>query len=412
MSRLSFRPAPWAAAIVLGTVVASLSAPTAADTPKSLRTLTGSYEMPFPCGQAWTGKTRSGHSPSSKAIDWNRTDDEGDQVVASSAGTVAVANETSGSGYGHYVQISHLNGEATLYAHLSDVAVSVGQTVDQGVVIGSVGSTGNSTGPHLHYEQKLGRVVQAAVFGGQPFVYDSTPTSRNCVDVPLAANMAGSAASERVVFRRKTRATFRIRQAGAARTVVSFGRPTDDPVLGDWDGDGVANVGVRRPAESVFYLSTPAGATSFTLGIASDRPIAGDWNGDRVTDLGVWRASTATFYLRAGDGSLTAVGLGDTDDTPVTGDWNGDVLGDVGVYDPATSAFTLRHVAADGLPSIVTIPFGAPGDLPVTGDWDGNGLTDLGVWRPSTGSFISRRAPAARLVARSVTEVRFGEPRG
>jgi murein DD-endopeptidase MepM/ murein hydrolase activator NlpD len=48
--------------------------------------------------------------------------------------------------------INHGNGYTTLYGHMSSIAVSSGQTVNQGQVVGYVGSTGNSTGPHLHFE--------------------------------------------------------------------------------------------------------------------------------------------------------------------------------------------------------------------------------------------------------------------
>ena len=70
-------------------------------------------------------------------------------VVTSTAVTDGHRNYTS---YGNYVLIAHYNGLYTLYAHLSSRSVSTGQTVSQGQVIGAVGSTGNSTGPHLHFE--------------------------------------------------------------------------------------------------------------------------------------------------------------------------------------------------------------------------------------------------------------------
>ena len=71
-------------------------------------------------------------------------------VYASKAGTVIVA--TYSSSYGNYVVISHGSGNTTLYAHMSSIKTSVGAYVNQGDVIGITGSTGNSTGPHLHFE--------------------------------------------------------------------------------------------------------------------------------------------------------------------------------------------------------------------------------------------------------------------
>lgn len=75
----------------------------------------------------------------------------GSNIVAAAAGEVIVAGYNAG-GYGNYVVISHGSGVSTLYAHASRLCVSVGQTVAQGEVIAKVGSTGMSTGPHLHFE--------------------------------------------------------------------------------------------------------------------------------------------------------------------------------------------------------------------------------------------------------------------
>ncbi len=77
----------------------------------------------------------------------------GTEIVASAAGKVLIA-ATSGwnYGYGNYVVISHDNGTQTLYAHLNKVYVSPGDTVEQSETIGTMGSTGRSTGPHVHFE--------------------------------------------------------------------------------------------------------------------------------------------------------------------------------------------------------------------------------------------------------------------
>ena len=75
---------------------------------------------------------------------------EGAPIWASQSGTVSLA-EFNG-GYGNCVIINHGNGVSTLYGHMSAILVNAGDTVAQGEQIGRVGSTGNSTGPHLHFE--------------------------------------------------------------------------------------------------------------------------------------------------------------------------------------------------------------------------------------------------------------------
>lgn len=72
-------------------------------------------------------------------------------ILAADSGTVITSGWNSG-GYGNYVIIDHGNGFRTLYAHLSKLYVVQGQTVARGNQIGQMGSTGRSTGPHLHFE--------------------------------------------------------------------------------------------------------------------------------------------------------------------------------------------------------------------------------------------------------------------
>ena len=79
-------------------------------------------------------------------------------ILAAKSGQVITSVYGSGSywSYGNYVVIDHGNGNSTLYAHMSSRAVSEGQMVTQGQVIGYVGTTGNSTGNHLHLEIRVG----------------------------------------------------------------------------------------------------------------------------------------------------------------------------------------------------------------------------------------------------------------
>jgi murein DD-endopeptidase MepM/ murein hydrolase activator NlpD len=82
----------------------------------------------------------------------------GSPIVAAADGQVVAAGWTGG--YGRQVQVAHGSGIVTTYSHMSGIAASFGETVRQGQVIGYVGSTGLSTGPHLHFEVRMnGRPV-------------------------------------------------------------------------------------------------------------------------------------------------------------------------------------------------------------------------------------------------------------
>ena len=86
----------------------------------------------------------------------------GNTIIAAASGTVCYmeypvpGQTTGGSGYGNYVIINHGNGVYTLYGHCRDLYVTNGQYVSQGEAIGAVGSTGGSTGSHLHFECRTG----------------------------------------------------------------------------------------------------------------------------------------------------------------------------------------------------------------------------------------------------------------
>lgn len=139
------------------------------------------FQLPFPCGQAWSGQTRTDHSPQ-LAVDFNRTDDLGDTVVAAASGRVSRVENTGSSSYGRWIEINHGNGYTTRYAHLETQVVRVGQQVSRGDKIGTLGNTGGSTGPHLHYEQRRNGYAQSVRFNGASALYwgSRTYSSNNC----------------------------------------------------------------------------------------------------------------------------------------------------------------------------------------------------------------------------------------
>ncbi len=114
-------------------------------------TATGNFVWPA------AGGISQGYRFYHKAIDI--ANKSGGPILAADSGTVVVAGWVDNSGYGNRIMIDHGNGYVTLYGHLSVVQVSVGQRVNRGDVIGQMGSTGRSTGTHLHFEIRQGSVL-------------------------------------------------------------------------------------------------------------------------------------------------------------------------------------------------------------------------------------------------------------
>ena len=130
--------------------------------------ISSGYEWPVPghytLSSVWNeDRTTYNHG----AIDISDGSIMNAEVVAAESGTVVLSNSDCthnygkdgscgcGGGYGNYLMIDHGNGKATLYGHLTSLNVSSGEYVQKGQVIGYVGTTGWSTGPHLHFETRL-----------------------------------------------------------------------------------------------------------------------------------------------------------------------------------------------------------------------------------------------------------------
>lgn len=111
---------------------------------------TGSGKFVWPTGGRLTQKFSWYH----KAIDI--ANKAAPDVVAADGGTVVIAGWPDQSGYGNRILIDHGNGYTTLYGHLQKLYVSAGQRVSRGQTIGQMGSTGRSTGTHLHFEIRSG----------------------------------------------------------------------------------------------------------------------------------------------------------------------------------------------------------------------------------------------------------------
>ncbi len=158
-------------------------------------------------------------------------------------------------------------------------------------------------------------------------------------DIPLVGDWDGNGNWTVGVYRPSTN-TFYLRNsnsAGAADTTFQFGPGGNDyvPMTGDWDADGTTEVGLYQKSTGTFYLknSNSAGAadTTFQFGPVSSTgdvvPLTGDWDADGITEVGLYQKSTGTFYLK----NSNSAGSPDTTFqfgtiggvTPLTGKWTG-----------------------------------------------------------------------------------------
>jgi hypothetical protein len=175
---------------------------------------------------------------------------------------------------------------------------------------------------------------------------------------------------------------------GFADVAINYGLGGDYPVVGDWDGDGTATIGVYR--NGYFYLrnSNTIGFAEivFPFGNPGDQPVAGDWDNDGVDTIGVYRPSSATFYLRnsnsEGNPDLSFV-LGNPGDVGIAGDWNNNGFDTTGVFRPSSGIIFLKNTNSTGIADI-ELNYGLPGDRPVMGDWDSDGIDTIGVYRDGT----------------------------
>ena len=158
-----------------------------------------------------------------------------------------------------------------------------------------------------------------------------------------------------------------------------FGDPGDVPIVGDFNGDGCDTVSIYRPSTQQFFIINELGANEGGLGAADyaflfgnpgDNPVTGDWDDDGITEVGLYRSSSGFFYWRntLDTGVATAqIFFGDPGDRLVAGDWG--VVD--GVDTPAVlrgSTFHFRHTLTQGNAD-ATVTIGSLGQAPIAGDF-------------------------------------------
>lgn len=221
---------------------------------------------------------------------------------------------------------------------------------------------------------------------------------------------------------------------------VSFGlQNTDIPVVGDFDGDGITDIAVRRPSTFYWYVlnsgnnnynsSQNDGIQRVTFGKqATDIPVPADYDGDGITDFAVRRPSNFYWYIKNSGGSnfnseredgIQRIQFGiNADDIPVKGDFDGDGKDDIAVRRPSNYFWYVKNSSGSNYNSekqdgIQRIQFGLQsGDIPVPADYDGDGYTDIAVRRPSTFYWYILNSSGVDLITNNqdgITRIVFGQ---
>ncbi|HEX6682747.1 MAG TPA: M23 family metallopeptidase [Candidatus Limnocylindrales bacterium] len=253
------------------------------------------FQLPFPCGQTWSGNSSASSAHVSYEIDFNRgstaTADLGDTIVAAAAGTVEVsAHQGEVNGYGNLIVIDHGSGYHTYYAHLKSRAVVAGQAVLRGQAIGALGNTsrsGNNISPHLHYEVRYPDRSQShiirAVFNGSTFGYPiGSVTSRNCATSYDPAEVCGagfevidsvklgSAGTANLLWKGSTSqncaTTLKMANVGTATATSAFLEPQGTSRTTDSGNFSYYAGPVTRTAPGCVRWGGSTGGTSYTSG--------------------------------------------------------------------------------------------------------------------------------------------------
>jgi hypothetical protein len=361
------------------------SVPTAPASAAATRPL---FQMPFACGEGWTASSRSGHP----AIDWNfgtGSADYGKPVAAAAAG---IATSKYQSEYGYYVDIDHGGGWVTRYAHLLGHGLADGP-VAQGEPIGHVGSTGSSTSPHLHWEQRADGVAQYYLYvdGERVVANGSTYRSRNCMrrnpllsgdvdgdsDDDLVARFVHADGSSTIKVLRG-RARTGLRAVTARQLEAATLPPTAVLALADTDGDGRSDLNGLYRRDGGVQIASFKGRSDATFGGRTLRGFHDAWKFDQLKTL------------RSGD---------------VNGDGIDDLVARFVTADGGTRIRVIRGGARQNLRTFGALSAG-PSTLQRTapmavGDTNGDGRADV--------NFITQQDEAAAVLTYPSTGSGFGE---
>ena len=205
------------------------------------------------------------------------------------------------------------------------------------------------------------------------------------------ANAVANPPTDLAVWRPSNGTWYVMGGTGSQQVSVTWGQTGDDPVPGDFDGDGKTDFSVLRTASgtsSTWYVQNTSSNTmsSYNLGSSGDERAQADYDGDGKTDPAVFRPSNNTWYIqRSSDGVLAAHAFGSSalSDVPAPADFDGDGKADIAVWRAGDLKFYyLMSSTNNGSFQMISVSQG--GTKPVPADYDGDGKADAAVWGSGT----------------------------
>ncbi|MCB0629290.1 MAG: serine hydrolase [Lewinella sp.] len=176
----------------------------------------------------------------------------------------------------------------------------------------------------------------------------------------------------------------------------TWGRSTDMPLIGDFNGTGLDGIALFRPEERKWFIrynfsGSEGKRTIENYGNPGDIPITGDFNNDGKCDIGFFRPKPASgewhLNFNLDNHSDQVFSWGRSSDIPLTGDFNGNGTVGIALFRPAEGKWFIRFNISGSEGKRTIENYGKPGDIPIAGDFNQDGKCDIGFFRPSSGQW-------------------------
>jgi len=322
------------------------------------------------------------------------------------------------------------------FAHLYDIYLGTSSDPPRVAVDVPLGPfTGTMLGYHVPFALRTGTTyywrVVAKTMAQQTAIGPVARFTTAGAPAAVSPDVDGDGRADLTVWRPDTGVWFWLTSSSgysyAAQRQKQWGSRSlgDVPLVGDVDGDGVADLIVWRASTGMWYWLTSSSGYDYAAqkqkqwgsGSEGDIPLVGDIDGDRKADLIVWRPRTGQwFWLTSSSGyNYAAQGQkawGSLGDVPMLGDMDGDGRADLTVWRPASGIwFWLTSASGYNYSTQGQKAWGSQsaGDVPLLGDFDGDGRSDLAVWRATTGVWFWITSGSGYNYATQVQR-RWGEP--